>query len=295
MKKLSLVLVLFSMLIALIGCEEKDVPFVSDEDEIMNYMAQSEDAVELFGQDGLDTLEYTVPSRPGSYREVVDSIKRVTAVSFSKSTVDAGGLGDLREAVVNVTDEYYVTIAKIKSTGTSYRQEIRTLVRNGHFLKIGDDSRPFIGWKLYSFSGYNHLGLSIPVTVNVSDSSGAVSFDGDQRLYRSSPFDVSFRTIPTIKLEDMPQLSPSSLVSIDAVSDTSATLKVFPTFISAQTADGDYYQKMDSITLYHSTDTLRTLPGTEKLWHTVNFISFDFVNDWPTARAFWAIPYRTKL
>ncbi len=294
MRKPSFLLALLFVLSAFVGCEEKDVTIVSDEEELLSYMELSEDALGLFSLDSLDTLEYTIPSRPGRYQEVVDSIKRFITVSLSKSTVKAGALGDVREAIVNVSDEYYITINKIKSTGTLSKPELRVLTRNGHFLKLGDDSRPFIGWKLYGYSGYNHVGLSIPVAVDLKDSAGQSSFTGDARLFRSSPYDDNFRTIPTIKLEDMTQVSPSSLLIINAASDTTATMKVFQTFVSAETASGHYYEKMDSVTLYHTTDTIRALPGTDQLWNTINFVSFDFINEWPTARAFWSIPYRTK-
>ena len=72
------VLAVLAVAFALSGCEEKDVPFVVDSDEIRRYMAEQDVARQLFRTSNLVTGDpYTMPYDSATYHDSVIGIERI--------------------------------------------------------------------------------------------------------------------------------------------------------------------------------------------------------------------------
>lgn len=140
------------------GCDDKDVPYVDDREEIIRYIYESPDARELFGTTDLITEDpYRLHWDTGAvYRQEVDSTQRtVTVLLGSKDRpLKVGTLpAFFQSAEVVVDDILYLTRSRVADGDTTEAGAVLGITRHGHFLKMGDDERSFLGWKLWGYSG----------------------------------------------------------------------------------------------------------------------------------------------
>ncbi len=293
------------------GCEEKDVPYVIDEDELIAFVLETAEGKDLFRTDGLINPDaYTVPFEDAVYRDSVLSVKRSFEVSLvplripdpdpgarsgdsitnEKAWVDYGYLGELREALVQVVDEFTVQTAREFEDTTRYDTTTRQLTRYGFFLKLGDDARPYVGWSLWGFNG---LGTSAPpVEVRVERYDGS-NFPGDMSLYRNVPLSQwsTFPRVPYVKLTDIDTVVVASRVRIYTAKVSSS---VTPTYqlLSDYTDSGVFTSKMfryDGINYYDSLSYKIQRDGSR----LYDFMFMQSFNDdrFRYVRG-WCIPYR---
>lgn len=143
------------------ACNEKDVPFAVDEDEIVDYINEVPTAYELFRIEGLvNGKGYRVPWDNGTYYDTLLDNEReyeFTRLTPSDQTVLIEPYGQIRVADLTVYDIMSVQTTRLYPDD---RVEVdtsnRILERRATFLKLGSDALDFLGWWLYKYEcGYN--------------------------------------------------------------------------------------------------------------------------------------------
>jgi hypothetical protein len=159
------ILITAVLIISALACEEIEVPYIVDEDEVARYIVESDVAIELFRTEGLIPEDpYTMPGDNNAvYIDFVDSVRRLTEVYILANNYgsddrdylqDFGDqYGVTRSAEATVTDRFFVTTARVVGTDSSFHETVRPVVRYGFFLKLGSDNQAFRGWLLLGFSG----------------------------------------------------------------------------------------------------------------------------------------------
>ena len=176
-----------------IGCEEKEVTVISDRDEVMRYIEESLDGRELFRTTGLiNTDTFTLPADPAVYYDSVESINRtkvfLAAPSDAVKRYKEPNL-TVRDAEVAVTDRISVRRYRIVGIDTTSAVATREFVRYGHFLKLGDDFKPFAGWKLFGFNG-GIPGFPLSMTVTGPGNNSIVVNSGLYTLFEFARIDT---------------------------------------------------------------------------------------------------------
>lgn len=150
-----LLLALIILIIGAVGCNEKEVPFVVDEDEIERYLTETEDGKELFRVNGIISPNpYLLPSDGATYKDSALSHVRRVNVTLSDGLIDYGSLGYLREGLAQVLDTFVVRTIRTKGSNTDTTVNKRGFVRYSYFLKLGGDNKPYVGWVLYGYNGF---------------------------------------------------------------------------------------------------------------------------------------------
>jgi len=212
------------LLLGVPGCEEKEVPFVIDSDEIATYVQQSPEARELFRTDGLFPTEpYEVSHQDAVYRDVVLSHERTIDVSIvplrnpitgeptpdEQLYADYGSLGRLREAWASVRDEFEIETTRIFASDTIVDTTDRRFNRFGFFLKLGSDYQTYVGWVLYGFNGLGSNNAPLSVVVRAVQDGADTTFSGNLILYR----DISRTVTGTFGVKDY--IKMLNIVQID--------------------------------------------------------------------------------
>jgi hypothetical protein len=177
-------LLLIPAVTLLIGCEERESFFIDDDEEIRRYLSTTEEGRELFRTEGL------VPDHPyaaGSavhqdsivYFERVITIDRVRADTLTSEFRAFSGRA--RHAELTVEDFWEVQLTKIgpEPEDTAVTFQNRYMTRHALFVKVGDDTRPYAGWRMWGFNGGYPLA---PADITITDESGK-SFQGDPTTY----------------------------------------------------------------------------------------------------------------
>jgi len=321
------VVAMLAALGALSGCEEKDVPFVIDSDEIRRYLAEQDEARQLFRTDKLVVGDpYTMPYDSATYYDSVIGVVRIQydvqlpgaegkgIIRFDTISVnplridtvtgwitgDYGNLGLLREAWVEIQDKISVRTLRIHNGDTL--QEIvtdRRLFRYGFFLKIGSDAASYLGWKLW---GYNSIGTDadiLPVRVSVEDSHSNV-YAGDLDMYTERPKSIDYsgnfnRSRKFIRLDQLvPVDEGSRLIIRTQTYDPSIPVHRLQ-FISAAD-DGGFFTRLmtyDGVTADNRVkyvDTVDTPDNNPRVWNIIYMQSFR--NDEFFFLRSWCVPYR---
>ena len=208
------------ILLGVVGCGEKEVPYVIDSEELTRYIREDGRARELFRNSGLiNPTPYMLPSDSATYYDSLVAVSRTIEVHLVPSKilgpngdsiandpdriyVDHGYLGRLRESVVHVEDRFTIHIARVYADTTNHDTTVLRLNRYGFFLKIGADNRPYVGWLLWGFNGIGSA--APPLGVTLKGSAGA-SFRGDLALYPDLPLSNSnaIPAVPYIRLTEM--------------------------------------------------------------------------------------------
>lgn len=227
-----------------LGCSEKDVPFIVDEDEIRRYLSEVAIAKELFRPTGLiNPTPYTLPFDSAAIRDSVISRSRSMEVSLvplkvlgpngdsiandpNRIYADHGYLGRVRESVVRVTDRFTIQVTKAYTNDTLLDTMDLDLTRYAFFLKLGDDTRDYVGWVLWGFNG---IGYGASLGVTLKGSAGA-NFRGDLGLYPDVPLSTSdaIPKVPYIRLTAMDTVVQGSrlLVTTNKTSGGLPTLQL---------------------------------------------------------------------
>lgn len=181
-------LVAMVLIFGAFGCNEKEVPFVVDEDEIERYLAETEDGRELFRVNGIISPNpYLFPGDGAMYRDSALSHVRRVNVTLSDGLIDYGSLGYLREGLAQVLDTFVVRTIRTKGLNTDTTENKRGFVRYGYFLKLGGDNQAYVGWVLYGFNGFGSRSGDV---LNIRLAWPGMSMTGfDHRLYPDSLVD----------------------------------------------------------------------------------------------------------
>ncbi|MCP4685514.1 MAG: hypothetical protein GY867_08690 [bacterium] len=283
-----------SVVFALWGCGDEDVPFVVDEDELTRYVSEVAEARELFRTSNLiRTDPYTVPFDDGAWHDSLISKNRdydvslVTDKNSANYYADYGNLGQLREALVVVTDSFRVQTTRVYSDTTIVDTSYRDLTRYAFFLKLGDDAKDYVGWSLWGYSGLG--GTLLPVSVDAQrwDLS---DFPGDLGLYLDLPKSQGgIPRVPYVRLSDIDTVVLGSRLKIttEKLSTRPATYQLLSDY-----ADGGAFQARLVQAGGPDVDTLsyKTESSTGRYYRMLFMQAFtedqgDFVGA-------WCVPYR---
>jgi hypothetical protein len=283
------------------GCEEKEVTPIKDEDQLVGIIEDSEDGRELFRADDLVPSEpYRFPGDTTTWVDSVHNSVRTYGISMiDESTpvsewADWGQLGILREAVVSVTDELEVARYAVNSPGVLPDTANWTLRRFGFFLKLGDDSEDFLGWRLWGYnssgSGSFPLPLSVDVDYTAADGTPLGFFRGDESAYTLRPkrIGTDFRFLPMADLVSVGGGAQFRIQTSVRISDPMAP-RYFP-LLSAEDVDGMSFDVMNQVSREEYRDTVYSPNPNGRLW---NIICIHAVNDQTRSHArSWCFPYR---
>ena len=266
----------------LLECKSKNVPFVSDTDQIVSYMSTSEDAIELFRGDGIIARgPYHIPGKSTIVRDSLLNHTRTISAVASGGTEDYGYLGFLREGLATVTDGYSIREFRTDSSGTSSKDNSLGLVRYGFFLKLGSDFQPYVGWVLY---GYAQLAIPSGVTVTPL---GSVPFAGDSRIYLQQPKGgVSGPSY--VKLTDLGVVSPGSRMEIRAAA-------AIPALLTVAQDSGNFNQSMKVLDPSTCIDTVGTRSAAGQTFDLASLRYFAGGADSVAAAGSpYIVPFRTR-
>lgn len=268
------------------GCGDKDVPFVSDTDEITRFVTSSADGRELFRADSLMLeVDFTVANGTASYIDIIDSVTRTIDVDI-RGPFDFGNLGQLKEAVAVVNDLFYVRTLRADSVFAPIVSRTRLLQRYGYFLKLGDDSRPFLGWKLYGYNGFG--ASSAPLNVSVKTTDGNTSFIGDDRSLTNTAKALG---MSYIKLEDIEEIENGSTLLIET---KSLSPKRYYNLLSVASSAGFVVEQMTAVDSIHHTVSLKMSTTNKRFWDIMMIQTLkDSIPAGNLVKA-WCIPYRVK-
>jgi hypothetical protein len=163
------------------------------------------------------------------------------------------------------------------------------LNRYGFFLKLGDDSRPYLGWTLYGFNGMGNF--NPPITPTIKPPGG--SFTVNLLFYPETPKSNSSRISkrPFIKLSELPVIPTGAEVGVFTDKPPSGGLTDYPLV------------NLDSESGYVTTSLTRNTPenysGTVDLrnsstrrydfFHMQSFHDNEFFHTLS-----WAVPFRHR-
>lgn len=292
MNRTTLVLILCVLVAAmatLVGCGEKEVPFIVDADELIRNVSESEIARELFRTTGfINTDPYRFGFDSGLMRDSLIGSERSIVIRQltphdAETFPDYGGvIGQVREASLVVSDALTIQVSRTYSDTVLYDTTSVTLQRTGLFLKLGGDSRPWAGWVLYGFDGIG--GSSLPLAVELESSSGT-QFRGDLGLYRD---ENSWQRY--IKLTEIDTVIQGSRLFIH----TRKASNIRPTFqlISDYDPDGPFTRALHRYSDSEFTDSLsyETVNSNPRFYNLV-FIQYLSDSTFPNRGAF-VVPYR---
>ena len=161
------ILGLFVILLCIAGCEEVDVPFLVDSDEIIRYIEDDDLGKTFFSTANLVTeLPYTYEfDTTGYYVDLFDSLDREIVLYFPLKEFGAGyadptqefgsPFGSSEDAEATVRDRVYARTIRVEGVDTTVVRPLvfRDYNRFGYFMKLGDDAQKFSGWLLRGFNG----------------------------------------------------------------------------------------------------------------------------------------------
>jgi len=283
---------------ALVGCGEKDVPVIVDADELIRYVNETYEARDLFRTSGLINSDpYTVSFDSAVFHDSLVSHTRGIETflvpldrPLDEVYADYGGyIGRVRESVVRVEDRFTIQISRVYSDTTLFDTTQFFLDRYGFFLKLGDDSKPYVGWTLWGFNGIGTV--APPLGVTLESSSGA-QFRGDLGLYPDLPLSHSsaIPRVSYIRLTAMDTVLQGSRLLVTASKASSGR----PTFqlVSDYDSDGAFTRAMHRYDTVNIIDSLsyQTVSGNPRLYNLV-FIQVLTDQSYPIRSGF-VVPYR---
>jgi hypothetical protein len=209
-------------LMLLSGCSDKEVPVIVDEDEIVKYLGSVSAAKEFLRvTDLFNTTPYTVPFDSAIVTDRVLGRERTIDIDLVPLKVlnshgdsvandpgrvyaDYGYLGKVRESMVRVYDRFTLEVTRAYTVDTLTDTVDVDLLRYAFFLKLGSDSKPYVGWVLW---GVNGIGLAAVPSVTVERSTGG-EFRGDFNLYDQYP--KTLGAVGYVKLVDIDTVAQGS-------------------------------------------------------------------------------------
>ncbi len=283
------------------GCDERDVEGVLDADEIRRFIATTEIGRELFRTDSLIVPDpYLRPGDTTIYSDTVIALERTISIDTISSSAsgsdlaDWGALGLLREGVATVQDRFTVVTRKLNIPGATADTTTRTLVRMGLFLKLLNDSYPYLGWDLWAFNGTGTVSSSqtpLRVGVTVENDAGVEldQFRGDEDAYTISPRKIR-TTVRFIEIRQIPVTVGGVRFILDTdIRNTQSPARYY-SLLSGSGPDRISMQMMNQIDRATYLDTVFSPNPNPRLW---NIMFLQAIND--TINQFqrsWVIPYR---
>lgn len=253
----------FAIAAILFGCKEKDVPFVSDNDNMLQYIERTDDGSQLFRWDSLIVpADYHLPFTTATFRDSVTGHTR---------TVDFGAIIDSNLGVptgtqptcyFRVTDVYQVLTRRAGSVDTTYVESQRAVYRSGLFVKLGSDYEPYLGWVLWAFSGRGAF-LDNPATLQV-----LTTFE----VLGQTP--VAYNQDQLEKITTLKSIMNGATVVLRTTSNTPDNLREPSPVLSAASDSGFMQRSMDRIDRDHYVDTLKTPSGNTRLWNIIYIQTF---------------------
>jgi len=294
------------MLVPLIGCSEKDIPVIVDEDEILRYMDNKVIALELFRINGLHRpVTYTVPFDDATYHDSVIGHGRSREISLlplkvknynGDSVLNEAAFADygiygsrVREAVVWIHDDFDIEVTRTYPDRTLIDTVREGLTRGAFFLKLGDDSREYVGWLLWGFAGFRtESGLGVTL-----ETSSGNDFRGDLAYFPDAP-KTSVSSIRYVRLTNMDTVHPGDTLLVETYKTTNETQLPTTQLITDYGADGIFsavayrHEEVefgDSV----SYETPNPNPRLYNLLHIQKINPND-----PTRRSSFVVPYRSE-
>jgi hypothetical protein len=297
-----------SFMFSTVGCSEKDVPVIVDEDEIIRYMTQVEQATDLFRTTGLiNPGTYSVPfdsaefsdrllSKTRGYEVHLVPLKILNASGDSVANdparvyADHGILGEVRESVVRVEDRFTIEITRTYPDTILLDTTVLILNRYAFFLKLGSDNRDYVGWVLWGFNGIGSTAPNLGVTLEASN---GAEFRGDLGLYHEVPRSRSsaIPNVPYIRLSYIDTVSAGSRLSI-TTHWASALGSPTTQLVSDYGADGPFTRDMyryDAVEFYDSLSY--EIPSPNPRLYDILLIQTLFDEIYPSREGF-VVPYR---
>ena len=272
------------------GCEEREVFSPDYGGELKQYLIDTEEGRELFRTAGLIAENpYTLPYDMAVYRDFVDSTWRSVDIPDSVYLYDFGIYGELPAVEVSVTDIFFVTTLRILETDnapeTTRIFSEREVNRYGYFVKQGDDSKPFLGWKLWAF---NSLGrYEQPVNLSVKTADGVNTLAAALADYT---YDAPGSSLLFVLLTDINNLSNGDTLVFNVSPRPDIPMDYFH-LVTAETNSGFVTQTMDRIDDQNWVDTIVTPSPNPRLWNVIFVQSFLTPPSFQYIRG-WCIPYR---
>ncbi len=304
------------------GCEERETPIIYDSEIIKQYIYESEEGQGLFRTDSL-FLEttFSIPFDTAVYQVIVDSVLRNIEVEVFVDSIryddvnrityrlrhDYGSpFGELWDAEAVVDDRFFVTVLRIAGSDTTREEEQRLVTRYGYFLKLGDDTQPYFGWKLW---GYNGGAPYRPMQMEVRSDDGTISFRGDNNGYDKIRYTVVYENITADTSYTLPGASRYLYLRVDQLGKINNG-----EVLIAQATDvpnESWYQSLSGLTdsgyvmhLMHRPDssqyldTIHTASNHRLLWNLLFvqeirrfFIPNQVVDTMGTNWYGWCVPY----
>ncbi len=294
--------------VILCGCEEKDITIVVDEDEVIRYVTETTECLELFSTSGLINSDpYTVPFDNAVYTDSILTIKSsyqaflvplkvqkpgtndTVANSDTALYQDYGNYGKLREALVEVTDEFHVQTTRTYADSTAVDSAWREITRYGFFLKLGDDGHEYLGWLLWGYNGAGSAYNVPPFVVRLEKWDGS-EFSGDYSMYQDLPksSELYIPRIPYVRLIELDTVVVRSRLTVSVERSESAPGSF--QLISGVDTSGYFMRNMIANGLV-STAVVRADKKNSRQYNLLCIQSFADDLDYLHDEYMWCVPY----
>jgi hypothetical protein len=191
------------------GCGEKDVSYLTYQDEMIRYITDSRDGREIFTTDLYSKKPFYVKGDTiHQYIYRIDSVKRSTNVEIAKSPRDIYPFTNVYDALASVEDEFFGNMYRLDGADTIFALKVvNVLTRYGYFIKIYGDSHPYKGWQFWGFVG----GMAPTTPLQF----GQLTWDTDMKIEVKSP---EYKT-DYIQEDDFPMISAGTRVTYNGLFD----------------------------------------------------------------------------
>lgn len=261
------------------GCSEKDVPFVSDINHMMQFLDRTEAGQDLFRWDSLIIpADYTLPFTTAVFRDSVVGHTRSNQFDSIRYEEFGVPVGNQPACNFKISDTYDVRTRKIDGVDTTYVDDRRTIVRSGKFVKLGSDFEDFLGWSLWSFAGRDLLSPVAP-TIQVT-----TTF---QPIGQSA---VAVNQDRLVRLTESRTIASGTNVILKTISNTADSLREPAVILSAEDISGFVQRSMIRVDRDHYLDTLKTPANNKRLWNLILVQTFHDTEFFFTGG--FIIPYR---
>lgn len=298
----ALIGVLLSQVTWLGGCDERDSEVYLDADEIRRYIAETEIGRELFRADSLILPDpYLRPGDTVIYSDTVIAVERTISIDTISSSATGdqlanwGALGFLREGVATVQDRFTVVTRRMSVPGAAADTTTRTLVRMALFLKLLDDSYPYLGWDLWGFNGSgaqvggSQTPLRVAVTIENDQGVELATFRGDEDAYTITPRKIR-TSVPFVEIRQIPITTSGVRFILDTDIRNTLSPARYYALLSGSGPSRISMQMMNQVDRADYIDTVFSPNPNPRLW---NIMFIQAIND--TINQFqrsWVIPYR---
>ena len=278
------------------ACSEREVGFAVDADELRALVNQSELGTSLFRVDSMFLpTPYRIPNDTTLYSDSV--IRHVRNIGIDTSRSNADGLADwdelglVREALARVEDRFTVVRRAVNNASLAPDTSLRIVYRYGFFLKLGNDTWPYLGWDLFGYAGFaGNLPVIVPIEVRAADDTPLGTFYGDNSMliFRGKLVGGDLRFV---EVRDLISRGPGTRFNIRTELSAQTTPSRFYFLVTGAQPTQRETQAMTQLSREEYVDTVILPPTRARLYDFLFIQAFD-----DTSRAFsrgWCIPYKT--